>query len=860
MAFCSITKEQYDNLTQWVYKVIKEGDYVGIKELMQDIYKAVYDISKNDVQALTYAGLTPGAVLLVIATDVPSSKIIRNIPDDLNKLYDLRDTLADDLPAVKRFITDTPISIYTKEQAEAAMKALEDTQDYEEFRDLARVPETVQYLAEPGNEELAQRYYDKFNELHDKFTADLIKKRAEALAKIEADKKEIKEEEEKKASDLLPDIYSEEGFTIEQENVTAEPLNMLAYVTPLKSVNKELIHEDLDPDAEMTITPNEYDHFMSEFYNNNPLVNGKFSLFLQQDNPSLIARRMLDEGDRLKAMENIGQVIVIKNEHGDEVTFGSAGVITDVNHPLYNAPVVTSFNVKAFDLYREYRVDILSRKLGLPAAEIEKFYDKQYARGALARSYISQGKTEGYPIKAIHQSRGVIERTEEGKVKTRFRKKDGSSALVAVTVVKTDRVIHGTPFVAGQIVATVKRNNVMQAFAVSASEFRKLEGEHGTMVKNAVNFNLYRDYDTKEEARAMIKNFLSKVIYTKANHIRLRVTFDSAKKKYRIVFDKKNAKNMFEPVTQAMLALQRINIVEAIITSGSLEVPTMGGVVILNSTQYDDMMRDNVSTDRRALIDTKDNFHLKELNAYFSFTVPENLQPDAKLLRKVGVDYEVNGEMRHFVVTMYEKADGGFTNYIFENDKLITGVEQLSMFHRKNIVGKINEDLAAGKFDVKPEETAEEKPAEETPSENIVVEEVKPEEEERPPGPPISNQQEAISTGYVSNLTKATDSIATFKLPGGRMAMIDINKADPFHKDIIKGKALTKEQIQMIVNKLKDGSYPQKIALLISGDHFIIGMKGYNFYQVFDQNLNVVPPSSIPASEIDKYNEQNPCK
>jgi hypothetical protein len=713
MAFCKITQQDFDNLIKLSYKIILDGKFEGVKPLMNTVYELVYKAKGNEPQALTFSGLIPNVLMQLASSDSATSKTMRSLdPNIMTVIFELRDNFQDNLAEIKRYLFNEE-STLSPQESEELLSKLDAEDDFMKYDVLLKDVGISNFLMQPENEELFSKYNDKYKFLQKEYNDGLIQKREEALAlKRGEDLKKKKKEEELQEDDIEDDgiKINKNDFVILDEDIW-EPAKELKFHTPMATVMKQIPYDPkAKPDDELALVKNDYDQLMAEFYNTNPLLDQNFSVYLQNDNESLIERRFLIIDELEKALNNIGQVVVIKDSQGKELTMGSAGVVKDKTSPYYNAPIVASVNEFAFNKYIEQRAQAYSRNTGASVEEVLKFYESEKARLAIARGYLEQNLIKEYRVTVIHQSPGVFEMTDEGKVITRFRN-GNKTALKSFTVVKEDKTILGTKFKKGQVVAILEgREN--QAISVSTPLIGDLTGKIAVQIKDAIDFYLYKEYNSKEEATALVNNFFRKVLYIDNKNNTLQVVYNQVRNVYVIVYTKKSIKKdsvKYIPITLSSISKQRLNIDDALLNTGTLTIPSNSGPIIVESNDYLNMFMENISTRRTAVRDNQGNFHFDRVNPYFSFALEEDLKPGVSLEKVVEVPFIINDIVRDITVHYYSNGRNEYLEY----GKLLS-TTALSITQRLEILETIKQD-----------ETNSKSEAELTPEQNKNINDLK---------------------------------------------------------------------------------------------------------------------------------------
>lgn len=863
MAFCNITKESLDLIIQLTYNRVYNNKFTDLKQEMMNLYNIKYNEAKdNKIEALTYAGLVPTILLKIAMDDINMLPKIRKVIS-VDDLFDIKSQMTDNLGETNKFLFAKE-STFTPDEAKALIQRLDDINTFPEFDKAVKDVDVNQYLKEPGNEELRETYFKKWQDLFTELETNLIRQRDAALAKLQAE--EIKAAEEI-GKDDVPEIPDQDEYTEEEEKEIVseediiEPVNALAFNTPNKSVNRQIKYdENSKPDDEIPLNPNEYDTQMSNFYNKNKLIDGNFDLSLQNDTDELINKRFLGEEQRKEALETKGQIIVFKLKDGTPATFGNTKTITDEKHSLYNAPIITSVNKKAFNKYFELRAIAYSDRYNMTFQDVINYYNEEMEKLQIARMELEHGDVREYPITVIHQSRGVLELTDEGSIASRFRSGD-NTALKGFKVLKRDETLRGSEYKKGQIVVEVKRKDRVQSFAASAPKISDLKNETGKQIKDAITFYLYKSYKTKEEATQLINSFFKNVLYTKKNAVTLRAVLNKSTREFNIVYSKKDKKGSMIPVVSGQIGKERINISEKLISSDSLQIPSTNGVISLESQDYEDFIKENLVTSRKAVIDNQGNFHLDLVNPYFSFALDLS-NPGVHVDSIAKVEKLVGEELHTYEIHYMSNR----TTKIFENGKELS-INALPIARRYEITQLVKpEDKIKtenpNKFEnSKTFEDEEKQKLEDFNSlmnEDDKTDQAQPEVKQETQVP-LTNEPKIV-TKRVSTEDNLTKNKALFKIDKTRFS-IDISDDNPFHDSFAyKNKKISKDDAESIKNALLIGNIPSNLALLISGDYFIIGTKSGGIYKVFDNNLNVVPDSFVSQDDINKYNEQNPCK
>ncbi len=892
-AFCNISRGGYDVLYQMVYKEIIDGRYKDTKTLMLYVYNSVFKKEKNNtIQALTFAGLVPQILVTISMHDlVVKAKI--NLVQSAQELIDLNDGFLDDIGAVNKYLFGKG-NILTREEGTALLKRLEASKDFIDMDKIMKEPNTKDFLEEPGREKDLEKYLQKWRDLK----AELIKAeekkiqdiRNAARGGVAMDKKH--DREVKALEDVIEgrepeEYYDEDAIQVEELNV--EDFSDKAFHTPNKAVSFLVDpSQTLNPDAEYKINSNQYDTLTNEFLlNNNMGDSSKFTLSLQNDTDDLINRRFRDETDRKKALANKGQIAMVRLPNGEQATFGNTKHITDSSHPYYYSPIVLSVNKKAFNKYIEERARIYAERFKTTYEEAMTQYHLEAAHLEAARRKLISGDAISYPISVIHQSDGVFELTDEGSIINRFRKMDGSEAFKSFRILKADEeTIKGEKFKKGQILVTVegttKKN---QLFVASAPKIRDLSGKVGEKMKNSIQFFLYHQYSTKEEAQNMIKNFFKKVLYIKKGYMQLRVVKDLERPNaFNIIYEKreirKDGLGRFKSISQTELDSQRININERLLTTDSLTIPSRTSPMVVNTGDYYEFAKQNLVTNRRALRDTEGNFHLDKVSAYFSFALPEDLTPATRVVKSYKVEYEFKGQLHQYTVNYLNTK---VYQYV-ENGEVLDG-DQLGLVHRMEILSKLQEELKEkeptkeelGDVSVNKEGTPIEKQPltieEAQLLEPVIPSLIEPEIEMLPTSIKAKEQlkEEPISQGFSFAKSTPIKTMATISLSDKTTFVINMKDEEPF-KDAfnasmaLKKEGLSKQRIEDINNMIETGLLPSNLLRQVVGEYYMFAVRDGDIVKVFNKNLEVVPYTMLAQTEkeskdiLNKFIDDNKIK
>lgn len=852
MAFCEITKENFDDLLQIVYRDVYDGKFVDVKKSMNDVYNLVFDKDNRDM-ALTYAGLIPRMLLLVSLNDdnmrVKIQKVIST--DDL---FDLKSRFADNLDEVNKFLFG-PKQLFSPEEVNLLMSRIANATTVVELESILAEPDVKEFLFLPENKKLLENYLSNWTSLKNAYEAELAKNIQKIQGELAGNIEEKKEEEEKKDEDESfaedEEQFDSDEIVYEEDNI--EPSNYLAYLTPIKTVTNELRYDPFSqPDDEMKLSTDDYDHFMTRFYNSNHFIDGAFDLILQNDTDELILQRMIhrDAISKEDALSKKGQVIVFRLKNGELATMGNTNVIRDKENPLYNAPLVTSVNDSSFNKHIVERMFIYSKKFNVSLDEARRHYETQQELLDEARQNLRTGLVKEYIVTPIHQSRGVYELTDEGKVVTRFKNGD-KTALIDFQVLTRNTYREGKLFERGQTVARIQGQKSIQSLAVSAPTVSSLTGEFGTLIRDGITAYLFQEYATREQATSLAINFFRKVLYTKKDSINLRVAFNNTTKMYQIIYEKKNKDGKMVPVTIGTIGRERINVNAKLLEQGGLLIPSINGPVAINSDVYNKMLYENISTNRKAVRNKEGDFHLDLLNAYVSLQLPKVLTPPPQ---------DVIAKVEHQI------GDNTYTYTVVINPLGMSVIQdtpgnpELPLKDRRDIVTKAK--LANG-FKVSEPTVVLEKPiepSEPTPEQQEQTqqqEEIKEETKEEVPSEPISSDTEKIITTKKSEFEIATQDKLIFRV-GTIKAPVDLSTEDPFYDAFSKNnRKMTAENVAQLNDLLQMGKTPKELALLVGDDYYIMAKIGGTVYKAFDKSLHVIPMASVSNDDLNKFLEQN---
>lgn len=864
MAFCNISREAYEMMFGRVISDVVDDQFIGTKEEMKKTYNLIFGAFKNELQALMYAGLIPD-ILINGALRLPNAETKIREVTTMDALFDLKSRFADNLGEVKAYLFGEQPGLNDK-QVGALLDLLDSTNHYTLYVEILSQPETRMFLKEKGNEALLEKYKAKEKQLYNSYEKELIDKNDALIARLKAEQESKKKPTEEKPKD---EKFSEpESREFEPEMTNIDPINALKFNTPNSSVNDQIPFDPLSgPNDEIKINDNEYDNLMTTFFNSHDLISEEFDIYLINDTKELIERRKFNEEDRKKALDNMGQVAVFRDRYGKEITFGSSNTVTNPSHPYYNIPIVVSVNKKAFLKYMDLRAAIFARRFKVSMAEVNEYYNLEMESMNEARKNLRDHKVKEYKLTVIHQSTGVYELTDEGPIAGRFRK-GGSSALIDVEVMKTDGEMHGLKYKKGQIVAVLQGATKQQAILASAPTIDNLQGEIGKSIRNGIESLMFKAYAKEEDAKAVARDFLRKVLYTREGRAEIYVVEgrdEKENKVYRIVYKKKVlVKDGYEivNVTAGTIMDQRININEQLRTTDKLVVPISDAPRIISPKEYNNMIKASISTNRKAVRDNEGNFHLDKVNAYFSFALPD-LSPGIYVADVREVKLIVNNNLRTFRVRLRIDSETGrhFID-IFEGGRLVTekdmpyGSERLEIA-RKAKEARDAEDLKKGA------KTAEDIAAEDALNRDIEKQkaEEKKEEVEEIQKAEDTEEKKDVVKGVNKDYEKSAVPVGgSFRTSTGRYT-VNFNSNSPFKDSFAKSnRIITEKDVMDILKTLQSGTDIRGAEAMQFGNYYIIKNQNESEYKVFDENLDVVPDSVLEPKNIEEFNNKYPCK
>ena len=104
MRFCALTVDQHRNLYKLIYKTIVDSKSFDLKGYTLDIYNKVFNKTKNQELALTYASYVPMYASNLSTEDKEVRSIMREAKVDANLLLDKIDDFDNNLQNVLEFV------------------------------------------------------------------------------------------------------------------------------------------------------------------------------------------------------------------------------------------------------------------------------------------------------------------------------------------------------------------------------------------------------------------------------------------------------------------------------------------------------------------------------------------------------------------------------------------------------------------------------------------------------------------------------------------------------------------------------------------------------------------------------------